>query len=173
MHGADMNPPRLISSCLLVFLIACAGGCISPKKRKPEDVRVARFLLEAGPNEFGATVRLPKSGTIITVSPKSYFSEYDIMKCDVIDNELGKSLVFEFTPQASRDLYRLTASNQGRRIVTSVNGAPIGARRIEAPISNGYIVTYVELDAEKLITMAKNITETSAEARKELEKKEK
>ncbi|MBC8009430.1 MAG: hypothetical protein H7067_04965 [Burkholderiales bacterium] len=168
-----MNSPRLIVSCLLVFLIACAGGCNTPKKRKPEDTQIARFLMEVGPNEYGATMRLPKSGTTISVSPQSHFTEYDILKCDVIDNELGKSLVFQFTPQATRDLYRLTAVNQGRRIVTSVNGRPIGARRIDTPIGNGYLVTYVEVEGEELVKMAKDITETSVEMRLELEKMDK
>jgi hypothetical protein len=79
--------------------------------------------------------------------------------------------MFLLTPDASRDLFRQTLAAQGRRIVTTVNGQPIGAVRIDRPISQGVILTYVELPAEDLIKLASDITRTSEDARKELKKK--
>lgn len=154
----------------MILVIAIAGGCVTSKK-KDYPPTVARFMLEAAPDEAGVTVRLPKSGSTITIAPKSYFTEFDIVKCEVLDNELGKCLVFQLTPQAGRDLYRLTATNQGRRIVTAINAVAIGARRIERPIGDGYIVTYVEADEKELADLAKNVTRTSRDAQAELEKK--
>ena len=120
---------------------------------------------------MAGTARLPRSGTVIPLAPKAQFTEYDIERCTVMDNELGRSLVFELTSRAVKDLYRVTATNQGRRIVTVVNGLPIGAIRITSPISQGYIVTYVEVEDAELEKLAKEITQTSEDARKELEKK--
>ncbi|MEN9841764.1 MAG: hypothetical protein RL376_1564 [Verrucomicrobiota bacterium] len=153
---------------LSLGLVGCGSGS-SKKKNYP--VTVARFMLEASDREVGTLVRLPESGSSINVMPKTYFTEYDITKCEVVDNELGKGLFFQLTEQASRDLYRLTASNLGRRIITTVNGVAIGAVRFDRPIAQGFIITYVEVPAGELEAMAKNIALTSADARKEAEKK--
>lgn len=128
-------------------------------------------MIEAGENEAGTTLRLPRSGTVIRVLPRSFFTEYDVTKAEVLDNELGKSLLFQFTQAATRDLFRQTVSNQGRRIVTVVNGMPIGATQVNRPISEGYIFTYVEVEDDQVAKLAKDITRTSEDARKELEKR--
>jgi hypothetical protein len=157
----------------VALVVACSlgvGGCATSTK-KDYPASVVRIMIEAPVAEAGAVVRLPKSGTVIAISPKSQFTEYDIVRCESVQNELGRALVFEFTPQASRDLYRLTASNQTRRLVTAMNGVAIGARRIDRPIAEGFFMTYVELEDENLEEIAKNITKTSQDAIKELEKK--
>lgn len=170
-HFGGMARPRLLVSLLLLPLaLAFFAGCATSKKKNyPETV--ARFLLEASPSEAGATVKLPRSGTTILVAPKTYFTEYDIVSCSAVMNELGRSLVFKFTSEASRDLFRLTATSRGKRLVTVVNGVAIGARRIEDPLSDGYLITYVEVDDDKLDEFAKNIVSTSTDGRKELEKR--
>ncbi len=168
-HGAAMNRPRFLLTFFLGLLALGASGCMSSKKNK-DPKTVARFMIEAPARSTGVSVRLPKSGTTMLLSPNSFFTEYDIVKCEVIDNELGKSLLFQLTERAARDLFRMTATNQGRRLVTVVNGIAIGAQRIDAPISNGYIVTYVEVEGENLEIMAKYITSTSVEAREKAEK---
>lgn len=150
-----------------------AGGCVSFSNKKDHPVAVARFLLEADTRESGALIRLPKSGVAITVEPKNYFTEYDIEACEVVETDLGKSLAFRFTQQAGRDLYRFSVPNRGKRIVTTVNGQPIGTRRIDAVLSQGYWVTYVEIPEGDLAELAKNITSTSKDMREELEKKQK
>ena len=159
----------LLGLMALGFFAAGCGSGSSKKKDYP--VTVARFLLEASDRDVGSQVRLPISGTTISILPKTYFTEYDVMKCEVVDNELGKCLYFQLTEQASRDLYRLTASNVGRRLVTTVNGTVIGAVRFDRPISQGFIITYVEAPGEDLLLMAKNISRTSEDARKEAAKK--
>ncbi len=167
-----MRRPRLLFALLLSFALAFFAGCASSKKKNyPETV--ARFLLEASASEAGATVQLPRSGTTIRVAPKTYFTEYDIVSCTAVFNEFGRSLVFKLTPEASRDLFRLTATSRGKRLVTVINGVAVGARRIEDPLSDGYIVTYVEIEDERLDEFAKNIVSTSTDGRKELEKRAK
>jgi hypothetical protein len=171
-HLDRMFRPRVFFALWLACAFALLAGCATSKKKDyPETV--ARFLLEAGPAEAGATVQLPRSGTTIRVAPKTFFTEYDIVSCTAVFNEFGRSLVFKLTPEASRDLFRLTATSRGKRLVTVVNGVAIGARRIEDPLSDGYIVTYVEIDDERLDEFAKNIVSTSTDGRKELEKRNK
>lgn len=164
---------RLFLVPFLGLALLTANGCLSRSKKKDYPLTVARFVLEAGPRDASAVVRLPTSGVSIAVEPKSYFTEYDIEGCEVVNNELGKGLAFRLTAQAGRDLYRLSVPNQGKRIVTLINGRAIGARRIDGALSQGYIVTYVEVPEEELEEMAKNITKTSADLREELEKKQK
>lgn len=168
-----MRSLRLLLVPLLGIALLATGGCLSRSKKKDYPMTVTRFLLEADSGNAGGVVRLPTSGVSIAVEPKSYFTEYDIEACEVVNNELGKALVFKLTNQAGRDLYRLSVPNQGKRIVTMVNARPIGARRIEAPLSQGYILTYVEVPEDQLETLAKNIERTSKDLREELEKKQK
>lgn len=155
----------------LVFVSVAflALGCgSSGSKKKDYDTVAVRFLFEADQRDAGALIRLPTSGTTVRVQPKSLFTEYDITKVDVVSNEFGPALLFQLTSAAARDLFRQTLTAQGRRIVTTVNGQPIGAVRIDRPISQGVILTYVELPPEDLIQLASDITRTSEDARKEL-----
>lgn len=168
-----MRPLRLLSVTLLGLLAFVFAGCNSTSKKKDYPVSVARFLLEADSPAGGVLVRLPRSGVAITVEPKSRFTEYDILSCEVVDNEFGKSLAFSFTDAAARDLFRTTVPAQGKRIVTTVNGVPLGARMIEAPLSQGYLVTYLEVSETELEALAKNISRTSKDARKDMENNQK
>ncbi len=165
-----MQLSRLLLAPLVLVLAFAPAGCASSRKKKDYTESAVRFAIEAGPNEMGTQVRLPKSGVMLTVSPKFMFTEFDINSCEAATDELGPVLVFNFTEAGGRDLYRATATNQGRRIVTILNGMPIGARRIDAPYSGGYFLTNVELEPESLSQLAKDITRTSEEARKEMER---
>lgn len=161
-----------------MFSLVLAGlalsGCASKSSKKRNyPIAVVRFMVEATTTENGGIVRLPQSGVVIPIAPKTYFTEYDIMRCEAIENELGKSLAFQFTDDASRDLYRFTAMNQGKRIVVVVNGIAIGAQRISAANSQGFVVAYVEVADSELPGLAKNITLTSEDARKEAAKSKK
>lgn len=163
-----MSPRRLlIGFCSLLLAGLALGGCASKTAKKDYPVSVIRFMVEATAQENGGVVRLPLSGVIIPIAPKTYFTEYDIMRCEVIDNELGKSLSFQFTEDATRDLYRFTATNQGKRLVLVLNGVAIGAMRISSANSQGFVIAYVEFPEAELVTLAKNITRTSEDARKE------
>jgi len=141
------------------------------KKKKDYPVNVTRFMLEAtNSQDAGAVARLPESGVTIAVEPKAYFTEYDIEGCEVVENELGKALAFKLTAAASRDLLKVSIPNQGKRLVAAINGRPVGARRIDGALSQGYIVTYVEIPEAELADLAKNIVRTSKDLREELEK---
>jgi preprotein translocase subunit SecD len=173
-QAARMFPRRfLIGFFTLVLAGLALGGCASKTSKKDYPVAVIRFMVEATAQENGGIVRLPQSGVVIPVAPKTYFTEYDITRCDVIENELGKSLAFQFTEQATRDLFRFTATNQGKRLVIVLNGVAIGAQRISTANSQGFVVAYVEFPETELFALAKNITRTSEDARKEAAKAKK
>jgi hypothetical protein len=168
-----MRFPRLLLLPLLSLLFLGLAGCLTTasSKKKDKTPTLARFMLEVGPREAGARLRLPISNVNVTIVPKALFTEYDIVNCEVANNEFGKCLVFQFSPEAGRDLYRLTVPNQGKRIVTLINGEAMGARMIEAPIAEGYFFTYIEVPEADLAKLAADIKRSSEEARKELEKK--
>lgn len=167
-----MRLPRLLA----LFAVTLCGfallGCQSSRSSKKDyPVSVVRFMIEAAPGEMGLIVRLPVSGTQITLMPKTYFTEYDVERCEVVENTLGRGFMFQFTSEASRDLYRQTVGMQGRRIVTTLNGVAIGAMRMDRPISEGFIITNVELEPQGMEKLAEHITRTSVDGRKELKKK--
>ncbi len=169
-----MHSMRFIRFLVVPFLclgLLAAGGCASKSKKKNYPVSVVRVFLEASNNQdAGGVARLPNSGVVIQVEPKAYFTEYDIDGCEVTNNELGKSLAFKLTREAAMDLLKMSIPNQGKRLVLVMNGQPIGARRIDGALSQGYIVSYVELPEADLEDLAKNIARTSKDLREELEK---
>lgn len=123
---------------------------------------VARFFLESSVGQASG-VALPQSGVQLTISPKPVFTEFDIVDVQEVQVELGRCLMFRLTPAAARDLYRLTASNQGRRLVVLLNGVALGARRIDAPFEEGVILIFVEAPDGELAELARNLRATSAE----------
>jgi hypothetical protein len=161
---------RPFFSLFLAVILLGLAGCASSSKKSEPQVALARFFLEALPNEAGGVARLPDSGVVIQIEPKAQFTELDIDGVEVVDGELGKAFAFRLTQQAGTDLYKMSVPNQGRRIVTVVNNIPIGARRIDGPLTQGYIITYVEVPEDKIAELALNITRSAQEARAKVQK---
>jgi hypothetical protein len=131
---------------------------------------VARIFLET--NDPGsASVELPISSVRVAIGAKPVFTEGDIVSVDLVQVELGKCLLFQLTPSAARDLYRLSASNQGRRLVLLLNQVPAGARRIDAPLSEGRIYMFVEVAEPALPELVTNLQKTTAELQEAIAKK--
>jgi hypothetical protein len=164
------RPLALALTVLFLPLLGCKTTSKETKDDEPEVV--ARFLFEASGNEAGVGARLPTSGTAIRVSPKAFFIEHDIAKAEAVDNEFGRSIVFTFTPEATRELYRATVTRQGLRMITTINGMPLGAAVIRRPLSEGLLVTYLEVPDDRLDDLAREITRTSEKRRAELKKEE-
>lgn len=152
-----------------VLGLVLLAGCHSTSRRRADAV-YARFFLE-GQGTNVATAVLPVSEVRIPVSAKPVLSEFDIVNVELVQVELGRCLLFQFTPSATRDLYRLTASNQGRRLVLFFDGQPVGARRIDAPISEGTVLIFVERPDETLPALVKALKATSVELQQEAAKK--
>ena len=152
---------------VLVVLVAfgfAMCGCATPPAASGEPA-LARFFLESS-NRAGREMILPQSETAITVDVKPVVSEFDIVRVDIAEVELGKCLQFQLTPAASRDLYRLSVANQGQRLVLMVKGRAMGARRIDGPLgplADGVLMVFVETPDDQLPALQKGLNETSAE----------
>ncbi len=147
---------------LIGFL--CISGCQSATQ--PDyDPLVARFYLEVPPGEPGGRIQLPGSGVSITVQGKPVFTEYDVRNAEVAQVELGRCLLLDFTPVAARDLGRLSVAHLGQRLVLFLNGAPVGARRIDREMADGVILIFLETPENDLAAQVARIKRTSTEIR--------
>lgn len=149
---------------LLVF------GCNTSTKKKDYDTMVARFLMEANENDAFATVTLPISGVQIAVNAKPVVTEFDFTGVSLAQADVGKFLVFSLTAEATRDVYRITGNNQGKRLVLFINDKPVGARRIDSAFNTGSIAIFAALPEADLPEIAKNLNSTSEDLQKKLAK---
>jgi hypothetical protein len=145
------------AACLLGLALA---GCQSAP-RPASTPEVARFFLESV-DGAGEQVTLPQSGVQILVQPKPVITEFDIANVELARVELGLCLAFELTPAAAGDLHRLTAANQGRRLVLLLGGVPFGARYIAQPMDRGTVLIFIEVPDAALPALVANLKETCA-----------
>lgn len=166
---ASIFRKRTIPFCLIALATALFfAGCQTAQPNTGNWFR-ARFVLEsASPDGYAATVRLPVSQVQIALEAEASISEFDYTAIDVVDLELGKCLLFTLKPAASREFYRITVANQGKRLVLLMNGQPYGVRKIDGAVADGRIYIYIEATDEKMDTMAKQLKETNAEIQKTL-----
>jgi hypothetical protein len=90
---------------------------------------------------------------------------------ELMQVELGKCLMFQLTPAAARDLYRVSGSNQGRRLVLFLNDVALGARRMEGPLAEGRVFVFVEVADTALPTLVENIKKTTAAVQRAMARK--
>jgi hypothetical protein len=110
---------------------------------------------------------LPISGSHITVRAKPLYAEWDISQASAFETDFGPAIVLMLRADAAADFYRTTISNQGRRFVVTINGLPMGAHYIERPIQDGRVAFFLEMADEQVPEVARLITRTSEEIRKE------
>ena len=153
---------------IVALALLLAGGCGTTTTAPQDFVRTqARLFLEST-NGDAPMVRLPHSGVAIAVSPKAVITEGDIVNAEVVQVDLGRCLMLEVTPAAARDLYRLTGSNQGRRLVLTLNDVALGVRQIDRAVEGGALLIFVEMTDAELATLVVNLKRTSEELQKEL-----
>ncbi len=150
-----------VGFALLLIFTACQST--PPKVAAAYAPLVARFHLETRPGEAGAAVQLPQSGVTLNVGPKPVIVESDITNAEIAQVELGRCLMLQLTPAAARDLYRLSVAAIGRRLVLSLNGDFLGARRIEQALPDGVILVFVEVPDAELPALVARLKHTSAE----------
>ena len=95
-------------------------------------------------------MRLPKSGTVVEVIKEPLISEFEIVNAELVKVELGMALLLQLSDRGARSLYRASVTNNGNRIVVTINGNPIGFRRLDGPINNGNFYCFVEMRDEVL-----------------------
>jgi len=154
----------------LLAAVLVLGACSS--SRTPRDYKqvISRFFLEV-PGNDGTPVQLPLSGVGVIVNPKPVLTEGDVVTVELVQVDLGKCLMFQLTPSAARDFYRLTGTHQGRRLVLTLDGAAVGVRQIDGVIANGIIYVFVELPDASLPQLVENLKKTSIALQREISRK--
>jgi len=166
-----MKSPLKFCSVIFALLgLFAAVGCNTSTKKKDYDTMVARFLIEANERDAFATVTLPVSGVQIAVNNRPVVTEFDFTGVDLAQSDMGRFLVFSLTPEAARDIYRVTGSNQGKRLVLFINGKPVGARVIDGAFNTGSIAVFAAIPDEELPMIVKNLNGTSEELQKKIAK---
>ena len=158
LSGWVINTMTKATISLLGFLLTLAG-CQSPTSVDYTPTVARFFLEEAAARTVSAT--LPQSGVRVMIGPKPVLTEGDIVNVELMQVELGKCLMFQLTPAAARDLYRVSGSNQGRRLVLFLNDVAVGARRMEGPLAEGRVFVFVEMADAALPALVENIKKTS------------
>ena len=160
--------PRFALSSLI--LLISLGLLVACKKEKLENLSVPRLMVETrgvnyGPST-GETVTLPVSRTTISLQADPVVNDFDIQNVEMVKVDMGVALLVQTGGQGARDLYRASVSNMGSRIVFTVNGNAIGARRIDGAIQDGNFYTFVEVDDEELGQLVLDIKDTIVELQK-------
>lgn len=147
-----------------VLSLLLSAGCAQATASRGGGT-TARFFLETE-HDAAALVVLPVSGVQIAVEAKPVFSEFDLVDVQVAREELGECLRFQFSGAAARDLFRLTTTRQGRRLVLLIGGQPLGARRIDRPWQEGQLQIFVERPDSALPALAAELRETVAQVQR-------
>lgn len=161
----------MTKSAVSLLLIAAfsLAGCQTPEKVDYTPT-LARFFMEEA-DARTVSVTLPQSGVRVMVGPKPVLTEGDIVNVELMQVDLGKCLMFQLTPAAARDLYRVSGSNQGRRLVLFLNNVPMGARRMEGPLAEGAVLVFVEVPDATLPALVNNLKKTAAAVQRAAAKK--
>jgi len=153
--------PISLSLLLLFTSFSFFVGC---KKDKLENLTVPRLMIETRGVNYGEmsgkTVTLPVSGTSISIEGEPVANEFDIMNVEQVKVDMGMALLVQVGGKGARQLYRASVSNMGGRIVLTINGNAIGARRIDGAIQNGNFYTFVEVDDAELGQLVLDIKES-------------
>lgn len=159
----------LFITAMMALTALSFSGCQSkgPMDYSPTH---ARLFLESTDGR-GPTKMLPKSGVVISIGTKAMITESDIVNAEVTQVDLGRCLMLQLTPAATRDLYRLTGSNQGKRLVLTLNDVPVGARKIDAPFIDGILYIFVEMTDAQLEDLVRDLKRTSFEIQKDIQLK--
>ncbi len=153
-----------------IIWLWCGCGCQSTSAPRDYTSMAARFFLEAA-NADGTPVMLPRSGVRLSVNSKPVITEGDIVNVELVQVDLGKCLLVQLTPTATRDFFRLSATHQGRRLVMTIDGQALGARRIDGVITNGVLFVFVEVPDDELPALVNNLKKSSVAMQRELARK--
>lgn len=158
-----MNRFRAISLLAAGLALLLAAGCETAPKKPDYVPLVARFFLEIRPGETGVPVQLPVSGVNITINAKPVLVEYDIVNAEMVRVDLGPCLMLQLTPAAARELYRMSVTHLGQRLVLFLNDVPVGARRIEQAIPDGVVLVFLETPETELPDQVARIKRTAVD----------
>lgn len=153
---------KFILVLVLPLLILC--GC--RKEVAPENLKVPRLYLEGRTMNYGAITParmvMPKSGTLIKVMKEPLVNEFEIVNAEMVKVELGMALSLQLSDRAARNLYRASVVNTGNRVVVTINGNPVGFRRLDGAIIDGNFYSFVEMNDTALGELVIDLKESLA-----------
>ncbi|HVU33292.1 MAG TPA: hypothetical protein VHE61_07650 [Opitutaceae bacterium] len=141
-HGRSLlfRGPLLGGLIASLLLGACRGVMPATVTRSP----AVRCYLESSAGDAVPFV-LPQSHVRILAGPRPVLDGDAVADADVAQLDLGSALMLRLSPAGARELAAVSAASIGRRLIITSDGVPIGARRIESPITNGLLFAFVEL----------------------------
>ncbi len=153
---------KFILVLVLPLLILC--GC--QKETAPENLRAPRLYLEGRSMNYGAMtparMMMPKSGTMIEVMKEPLVNEFEIVNAELVKVELGMALLLQLSDRGARSLFRASVTNTGNRVVLSINGNPVGFRRLDGAITDGNFYCFVEMKDSALEELVVDLKESLA-----------
>ncbi|MBL9202991.1 MAG: hypothetical protein JNL39_20950 [Opitutaceae bacterium] len=152
---------------LAALLLTGCGSAPAPRDYVPMAVR---FHLESTGGE-GVPFTLPRSGVAVGLNPRPVLTEADVANVELVQVDLGRCLMFQLTPAATRDFYRLSVTHQGRRLALLLDGAAAGVRRIDGAIADGVVYMFLERPDETLPGLVENLKKSTAAVQREIARK--
>jgi len=153
--------PALLVLSVSALLFGCGRG------GQPESLSIPRLMIESRGVDYGSlagdVVTLPVSGTSITIQREPLVNEFDIVNVELVKVEIGLALLIQVSEKGARNLYRGSITNMGGRIVFTVNGNAIGARRIDSALRDANFYTFVELPDDELGQLVLDLKASIAE----------
>ncbi|MFT4901688.1 MAG: hypothetical protein ACI81V_000963 [Lentimonas sp.] len=151
-----------ISCCTSAALLSGCG-----RDESSDSLKVPRLMMEARGVDYGSlngtVINLPVSGTPISLRKEPLINEFEILNVELVQVDLGLALMVQISETAARELYRASVTNNGSRVVLTVNGTAIGARRIDGAIADGRFYTFVELPHSELPQLVLDLKKTIAD----------
>jgi hypothetical protein len=157
--------------CLVLGALAglAVAGCNTrsgfPPNFKPV---IVQFNLETPNADASTATALPLSGQRIAYDPTPVLNESDIIGVKIEQTQMGSCTIFSLTDEATRGLYRVSATHQGFRLVVTLNGVPTGIIKLGQAISTGTLPVYLEIPDTDLPELVKGMNATCVEIQKRL-----
>jgi hypothetical protein len=160
------------SATLVLIALTLVVGLSGCRKEQPK--MICHFYMESNPgfqDVFTRKVTLPATGQEATMASKPFLQSGDVLKLDLAQVTLpdGSPLLgflFQFSEKGTRELFRQTANNQGKRIFLLVNNQVVGIRPIDVPISDGQLFMISEIPDDDMPSYVAELSVAVTQARK-------
>ena len=152
----------------ILFSLICATlvlftGC-KDEQLDDENLRIPRLMLESTQVDYGSfastQVVLPMTQERITVAREPLVNEFEILNMELVKVDLGLALFIQLSEAGAKKLYRASVNNLGDRVVLTVNGSAVGARRFDGALQNGALYTFTELSDDELGDLVLQVKDT-------------
>ncbi|CAI8262544.1 MAG: Uncharacterised protein [Opitutia bacterium UBA7350] len=154
---------RFITLVTVLYIGLFCSAC--RKEVAVVDLMIPRLHLEGRVMNYGSMTTqrmiMPKSKTTIEVIKQPLISEFDIMNAEMVKVDLGMALLLQLSEQGARNLYRASVVNKGNRIVVTINGNPVGFRRIDGPIMDGNLFCFIEMNTSAMEELVLSLKKTA------------